>query len=47
MCIRDSRLAIAERTDNIVVLNQGQVVEQGNHNELMKKRGYYYNLVKS
>ena len=41
------RLAIAERTDNIVVLNQGQVVEQGNHNELMKKRGYYYNLVKS
>lgn len=41
------RLAIAERTDNIVVLNQGQIVEQGNHSELMAKHGYYYDLVKS
>lgn len=41
------RLAIAERTDNIVVLNQGQIVEQGNHAELMTKHGYYYDLVKS
>lgn len=41
------RLAIAERTDNIVVLNQGRIVEQGNHTELMAKHGYYYDLVKS
>lgn len=41
------RLAIAERTDNIVVLNQGKIVEQGSHIELMAKQGYYYDLVKS
>lgn len=41
------RLAIAERTDNIVVLNQGRIIEQGNHTELMAKHGYYYDLVKS
>lgn len=41
------RLAIAERTDNIVVLSQGKIVEQGNHAKLMAKQGYYYDLVRS
>lgn len=30
--------------DNIVVINNGTIVEQGNHDELMKNKGYYYNL---
>ena len=30
--------------DNIVVINNGAIVEQGNHDELLKIKGYYYNL---
>ena len=41
------RLAIAQRTDNIVVIDHGQIVEHGNHEELMKKHGFYYNLVEN
>lgn len=40
------RLTIAEKTDNIVVLDHGQVVEQGHHAQLLKQGGYYYALVK-
>ncbi|ERL66000.1 peptide cleavage/export ABC transporter [Schleiferilactobacillus shenzhenensis] len=39
------RLTIAKRTDNIVVLDHGQLVEQGHHDELMAKHGYYARLV--
>lgn len=39
------RLAIAKRTDNIIVLDNGKIVEKGNHNQLLSKKGYYYNLV--
>lgn len=39
------RLSIAKRTDNIVVLNNGEIVEKGTHDELLKKHGYYYELI--
>ncbi|ARY92613.1 MULTISPECIES: peptide cleavage/export ABC transporter [Lacticaseibacillus] len=39
------RLAIAARTDNVVVLDHGKLVEQGNHQELLAKGGYYARLV--
>ncbi len=39
------RLSIARRTNNIVVLNDGKIVEQGTHQELMKRHGFYYDLV--
>lgn len=39
------RLSIAKRTDDILVLNNGEIVEKGTHNELLKKRGYYYELI--
>ncbi len=41
------RLSTVKNADNIVVLKQGEVVEQGTHNELVDKRGEYYSLVKN
>ena len=38
------RLSTIENADQILVLDEGQVVERGNHQELMEKRGVYYNL---
>jgi ABC-type multidrug transport system fused ATPase/permease subunit len=31
----------------ILVLNDGQIVERGKHDELMEKQGFYYNLYMS
>ena len=39
------RLSTVKSADNIVVLQNGQVVEQGTHSKLVSKRGYYYNLI--
>lgn len=38
------RLSTIRRADLILVIRGGQVVEQGSHRQLMKMRGYYYNL---
>lgn len=38
------RLVIAQRTNNVVVLDNGKIVEQGTHEKLIKQRGYYFNL---
>jgi ATP-binding cassette subfamily B protein len=40
------RLSTVRHADHILVLERGEVVEQGNHAELTEKRGVYYNLVK-
>ena len=40
------RLSTVKNADKIVVLNQGRLVEEGTHNELINRRGYYYNLIK-
>ncbi|XP_077966777.1 ABC-type oligopeptide transporter ABCB9-like isoform X2 [Styela clava] len=39
------RLSTVESADKIVVIDKGEVVEQGNHAELMKSSGMYYKLV--
>ena len=39
-------LSTIQKADNIVVLAKGEIVEQGKHNELLEKKGVYYNLVK-
>ncbi len=44
MLIVAHRLATVKNCDNIIVMNQGKVVEQGNHEELLAKKGKYYQL---
>lgn len=39
------RLTIAEKTDNIVVLDHGRVVEAGNHKDLLAQGGFYAALI--
>jgi len=41
------RLSTVRDADQIVVLDQGQIAEEGTHQELTDKRGIYYNLVKN
>ena len=40
------RLSTVRNADNIIVLDKGEVIEQGTHQELTQKRGAYYQLVK-
>jgi ATP-binding cassette subfamily B protein len=40
-------LSTVRSADNIVVLEKGEVVEQGTHDELTHQRGAYYHLVKN
>ena len=39
------RLSTIQKADNIVVLRKGEIVEQGKHEALMKKKGAYFKLV--
>ena len=41
------RLSTIVDSDLILVLNQGKIVEQGTHQELLAKRGFYYQLHQS
>ncbi|MBR6552657.1 MAG: ABC transporter ATP-binding protein [Clostridia bacterium] len=41
------RLSTIKDADKILVMNDGKVVEIGNHSELLSKKGFYYNLYKS
>lgn len=38
------RQSISERVEEVVVMNQGRIVEQGSHKDLMTKQGFYYSL---
>lgn len=40
------RLSTVNQADKIVVLQDGQIVEQGTHNELIAKKGIYDNMVR-
>jgi ATP-binding cassette subfamily B protein len=41
------RLSTVRNADKIVVLDNGQIIETGNHESLIDKRGAYYNLVRN
>ncbi|MBN8823744.1 MULTISPECIES: ABC transporter ATP-binding protein [unclassified Spirosoma] len=38
------RLSTIQKADNIIVVDKGQIVEQGNHEELIQHEGFYANL---
>ena len=41
------RLSTIRNADLILVMNEGNIIEQGNHDELMKKNGFYAELYNS
>ena len=41
------RLSTVKNAHQIVVLEKGKMVERGNHEELVKKKGKYFELVKN
>ena len=38
------RLSTIRDADNVVVIKDGEIVEQGSHQELLDQRGFYFNL---
>ena len=44
MLIIAHRLATVKNCDVIIVLDKGEIVEQGTHEELLEKQGEYYRL---
>ncbi len=44
MLVVAHRLSTIQHADQIIVLQNGEVIEIGNHQELLKKKGYYYKL---
>ena len=44
MLIVAHRLSTVQHADNIIVLHKGKIMESGNHQELLAKKGLYYHL---
>ena len=44
MLIVAHRLSTIQHSDNIILLSHGEIIEQGNHQELLKKKGQYHHL---
>ena len=44
MLIVAHRLSTIQHADNIIVLSDGKIIEQGNHHELLRQKGRYYEL---
>lgn len=46
MLVVAHRLSTIQNADRIICLSHGEIIESGNHSELIKKQGYYFNLYK-
>ena len=44
MLIVAHRLSTIQKADQIIVLQHGEIIERGNHQQLLKNHGYYYKL---
>ncbi len=44
MLIVAHRLSTVQHADNIILLSHGRIMEQGNHQDLLKRKGRYYDL---
>jgi ATP-binding cassette subfamily B protein len=44
MLVVAHRLSTIQHADNIIVLQNGEIIEEGNHQSLLKKKGYYFKL---
>jgi ATP-binding cassette subfamily B protein len=44
MLIVAHRLSTIQHADNIILLSQGKIIEQGSHQELLKRKGRYHHL---
>ena len=38
------RLSTIRKADMILVIDDGEIIERGNHVQLLKQKGFYYNL---
>jgi ATP-binding cassette subfamily B protein len=41
------RLSTIRDADNVIVINEGEIVEQGTHQELLDKHGFFHHLYMS
>jgi ABC-type transport system involved in cytochrome bd biosynthesis fused ATPase/permease subunit len=41
------RLSTIRSADQLLVLNEGKIIERGTHDELLRARGFYYDLYMS
>jgi ATP-binding cassette subfamily B protein len=41
------RLSTVKNADKIIVLENGKIIEEGNHKDLTQRKGKYYELVKN
>ena len=46
MLVVAHRLSTIQKADQIIVLQHGEVIEKGNHQQLLKNHGYYFKLYK-
>jgi ATP-binding cassette subfamily B protein len=44
MLVVAHRLSTIQHADQIIVLQNGEIIERGNHQELLKQKGHYYKL---
>jgi ABC-type multidrug transport system fused ATPase/permease subunit len=45
MVVIAHRLATVKRADNIIVMDEGRVIEQGRHDVLLAQRGRYWEMI--